>query len=57
MLIQTNNKNMRERLDQIGFRPPFGIFGGFTNFKKNRPTDLWTYSFDYIKFVEFLIKN
>jgi hypothetical protein len=30
------------------FDSPFGIYAGFTNFLKSRPTDIWTYFYDYI---------
>ena len=32
----------------LSYKSPTGVFAGFVNFKKNRPNDLWLYSFDYI---------
>ena len=38
------------------FKAPSGVFAGFINFKRNRPSDLWTYSIDYIH-NQFEIKD
>jgi hypothetical protein len=38
------------------FNAPNGVFAGFINFKRNRPSDLWTYSIDYIH-NQFEIKD
>lgn len=40
----------------LRYRSPAGVFAGFINFKKDRPTDLWVYSFDYIN-SHYQIKN
>jgi hypothetical protein len=32
----------------LSYKSPSGVWAGFVNFKKNRPSDLWLYSFDYI---------
>jgi hypothetical protein len=32
----------------LSYKSPSGVYAGFVNFKKNRPSDLWLYSFDYI---------
>jgi hypothetical protein len=40
----------------LRYRSPTGVFAGFINFKTDRPTDLWLYSFDYIN-SHYQIKN
>lgn len=40
--------NLFRKEDFPHFKSLLGVFAGFTNFKKNRPTDIWTYAFDYL---------
>jgi hypothetical protein len=41
-------KNSYFKSNLLSYKSPSGVLAGFVNFKKNRPSDLWLYSFDYI---------
>lgn len=50
------NKNMilngfkleQDNINKLYYNSPFGIFAGFSNFLKERPSDIWKYSYDYL---------
>ena len=51
-----NNAKFYLKSSLLRYMSPAGVFAGFINFKKDRPTDLWVYSFDYIN-SHYYIKN
>jgi hypothetical protein len=39
----------RNLFEKYTLEPPLGVYAGFVNFNKERPRDLWIYSYDYLQ--------